>query len=330
MESKIKFVLIGSGNIGKTYLSAINKIPTAEIVGCVSSKDIKPDGFQNINFYKNLEDIDVNFDAVLIGTPNGLHHVSAIKAAELGKHVLCEKPIGISLDWIDKMIEACERNKVKLGVSYQRRFSSDNPIVKALIDNGSLGSIFSVDLSVKNYRDDSYYDSAAYRGTYELDGGGAFAQQACHYIDLYYWYFGKPSKVVSMLGTVIHDIEVEDHGVVICKHDSGMMSTITGSTACKPGFPAKMQIYSTKGNLCIENDVITHWDIEGIENPSVVDQNANTHTGAATAVVEDTTNHEFIINDFVGAIHENREPLITGESARNTTEIILEIYGQSI
>jgi len=194
--------------------------------------------------------------------------------------------------------------------------------VKKLLEENSIGKIFSVDLSVKNYRDDSYYNSAPYRGTYKIDGGGPFIQQACHYIDLYYWYFGKPSK----LGTFVHDIEVEDHGAVICLHDSGMIGTIVASTATKPGFPAKMEIYSSKGYLILENDVITQWDIEGIENPSRQKSNENKHTGASTASVNDTTNHERIIKDFIDAIKTNRDPLITGESARNATEIILDIY----
>ena len=198
--------------------------------------------------------------------------------------------------------------------------------MKKLLEENSIGKIFSVDLSVKNYRDDSYYNSAPYRGTYKIDGGGPFIQQACHYIDLYYWYFGKPSKLVSKLGTFVHDIEVEDHGAVICLHDSGMIGTIVASTATKPGFPAKMEIYSSKGYLILENDVITQWDIEGIENPSRQKSNENKHTGASTASVNDTTNHERIIKDFIDAIKTNRDPLITGESARNATEIILDIY----
>src|SRR5690606_21096065 len=102
----------------------------------------------------------------------------------LGKHVLCEKPIDISLESIDQMISSCKEHKVKLGVVYQRRYSSDNPVVKKLIDENKLGKICSVDLAVKNYRDNAYYNSAPYRGTYTSDGGGPFMPQAPHYYDL--------------------------------------------------------------------------------------------------------------------------------------------------
>ncbi|UKM64736.1 Gfo/Idh/MocA family oxidoreductase [Flavobacteriaceae bacterium GSB9] len=326
MKKNIKFVIVGGGNIASTYMAAVNKIVGAEVGGVVSRKDKKPEALADLPFFKSISEINIDFDAVIICTPNGLHHFSAIEAANLGKHVLCEKPIDITLESIDKMIAACRENNVRLGVAYQRRYSSDNPAVKKLIDSGELGRIFSVDLSVKNYRDDAYYNSSPYRGTFGIDGGGPFIQQASHYIDLYCWFFGKPQKLVSQLGTFVHDIEVEDHGAAICVHDLGMIATITASTATKPGFPAKMEIYTSKGYLILENDVITHWDIEGVENPTAQTENENTHTGAATAAVADTANHETILNDFVNAIKTGEDCLVTGESARTATEMILEIY----
>ena len=326
MNIKTKFAIIGSGNIANTYCTAIGKIEDAEVVAIVSQKLNKPADFSHLPSYHTLGDIDLDFDAVVVCTPNAYHHIGAVEAATLGKHVLCEKPIDISLESIDRMINVCNENGVKLGVAYQRRYSSDNPIVKKLIEENRLGKIISVDLAVKNYRDDAYYNSAAYRGTYKIDGGGPFIQQASHYIDLYYWYFGKPDKLVSKLATFVHNIEVEDHGAVICVHPSGMIGTITASTATKPGFPAKMEIYCDKGYLILENDVITHWDMEGLENPSVQGPTKNMHTGSSSAFVNDTANHEFVIKDFIKAIKTGKDPLITGESARNATEIILDIY----
>ena len=329
LNSKIKYVIIGSGNISNTYISAINNIPNAIVVGIVSRNTSKSIINKDIPHFDSIKNITIEYDAVIVCTPNGLHHSSVIEAASYKKHVLCEKPIGITIAEIDNMISACEEHRVKLGVSYQRRFSSDNPIIKQLIVEKKLGKIFSVDLSVKNYRDDNYYNSADYRGTYKIDGGGVFIQQASHYIDLYYWFFGKPDKIISKLNTFVHNIEVEDHGVVICEHANGMISTITASTATKPGFPAKMEIYSEKGYLILENDIITHWDMEGLENPSL-GAGKNTHSGSATAIVEDTTNHEFIIKDFTDAIILDKNPLITGASAKNATEIILDIYKSTL
>lgn len=329
MSDKIKFVIIGSGNISNRYIEAIKNIAGSEVVGIVSRNMNATGKHKNIPSFRTLNDIDQNFDAIIICTPNGLHHVSAIEAAELHKHVLCEKPIDITIESIDKMIESCRKNNVKLGVTYQRRYSSDNPIVKKLIDENKLGKIFSVDLSVKNYRDDNYYNSSDYRGTNNIDGGGPFIQQASHYIDLYIWYFGSPNQVKSKLITAVCDLEVEDHGVVICSHNSGMIGTITASTATKPGFPAKLEIYTDKGYLIMENDIITHWDIEGLDNPSELTV-VQKHTGASSALVSDSRNHEYIIKNFVESIRSGKDPLITGESAKKATELILNIYDNQI
>ncbi len=159
MNKKIKFVIIGSGNIANTYVMAIQQIENAEVIEVVSKKLNTRVNFRTLDVFSSLDEIDLDFDAVIICTPNGYHHVSAVEAAKLGKHVLCEKPIDISSESIDNIITICKENKVKLGVAYQRRFSSYNPSVKQLIDNNKLGKIFSVNLSVKNYRDDTYYDS---------------------------------------------------------------------------------------------------------------------------------------------------------------------------
>lgn len=319
----MRFAILGSGNITNTYISAFKNIAGAEAVAIISRdpSSVK----SNVPAFSSLSEVNIDFDAVIICTPNGLHHVGAIQASEMGKHVLCEKPIDIAIDSIDKMIDSCNKNNVKLGVAYQRRMSSDNPIIKQMLDSGKLGKIFSVDLSVKNYRDDIYYNSAEYRGTYQLDGGGPFIQQASHYIDLYNWFFGRPEKLISKLGTFVHELEVEDHGSVICSHNNGMIGTITASTATKPGFPAKLEIYSDTGYLFMENDIITEWGIEGIENPSISSY-INSHTGSSTHLVNDTKNHEAIITDFISSVKKNRDPLVDGESAKITTEIILDIY----
>jgi UDP-N-acetyl-2-amino-2-deoxyglucuronate dehydrogenase len=330
-SQKFKFVIIGSGNIASTYIRAIEKIENAEVTGIVSRSLKKPDLLKDasdVEAADSLADIKAGYDAVIICVPNGLHHKYTIEAAALGKHVLTEKPLDISIDAMDKMITACANANVKLGTAYQRRLSGDNCIVKKLIEENKLGRIFAADLSVKNYRDELYYSYSDYRGTREIDGGGPFIQQASHYIDLYGWYFGRPAKIVSILNTYMHNIEVEDHGTALCMHSNGMIGTITASTACKPGFPARFEIHSEKGTLLMENDIITFWSMEGLENPGA-HKGRQVHTGAATHLVTDTLNHELIIKDFIQAVKEDREPFINGISARLATEIILEIYDKN-
>jgi len=331
MNNKFKFVVVGSGNISRTYFKAIEEIKNAEIVGLVSRSLNKPKFVDEnkIKISRSIKEIKVDFDAVILCTPNGLHHIGAIEAASLGKHVLTEKVLDISIQNMDEMINACNKNNVKLAVAYQRRLNGDNPKIRELLSAEKLGKIFSVNLSVKNYRDDNYYNSAEYRGKYKIDGGGPFIQQASHSIDLYCWFFRRPSKIASKLGTFVHDIETEDHGSAICIHENGMIGTITASTATKPGFAPKLEVYSDKGYFEMENDLITKWDIDEVANPSYLIE-LNTHTGTATHTVEDVTNHKRIIRDFIDSVNNNTEPIANGQSARIATEMILDIYNNQI
>ena len=328
---KINFVIIGSGNISNTYVNAINKINSAGLTGIVSRSGKIPAALQNqeIESVDSITKIKNDFDAVILCTPNALHHKGAVEASGIGKHVLTEKPLDISLESMDLMINSCKKANVKLGVAYQRRTSPDNITVKKLIRENKLGKIFAADLSVKNYRDDNYYKSGGYRGTWNIDGGGPFMQQASHYIDLYGWFFGKPEKVVSFCDTFIHNIETEDHGAALLRHSNGMIGAITASTAAKPGFAAKLEIHSEAGTLVMVNDVITEWYIDGMDNPGKK-SGLQIHSGASTASVEDTRRHEEIIKDFIMSIVEDREPLVSGESARLATELILQIYNNRV
>lgn len=321
----MRYVLIGTGNISNTYVNAISKIDGCEVVGCVSRSGNRPKSAPQIECKPTLAEIETPFDAVIITTPNGLHRAGAIEAARLGKHVLTEKPLDISLAAMDRMIAACETAGVTLAVAYQRRTNPDNLALKKLVDQGAFGRIYAADLSCKFWRDQAYYDSGAYRGGWEIDGGGPFMQQACHNIDYYLWLFGMPEQVNSHYGTFMHDIEVEDHGAALLKYANGMIGTIVASTATRPGFPARLEVHSEKGTFITLDDAISFWDIEGVPNPSRPTA-TNRSEGASSAAITDTSRHEDILRDFEAAVREGRQPLVDARSARQTTEFILRIY----
>lgn len=326
MADAVRFIILGSGNIASTYAAVLRKVALASLAGVVSRSLRRPQALgEDVEVRRSLGEIRSDFEAVILATPNGLHREGAVEAAALGKHVLSEKPLDISLKACDAIIAACRKNRVKLGVCFQRRMSPDNTAVKRLIDEGKLGRLYAVDLAVKFYRPQSYYDSAPYRGTWAINGGGPFMQQASHQINLYRWMFGKPERVKSMIGTLAHRMEAEDHGAALLFHPGGMIGTIVASTVARPGFPARLEIHAEAGSITLENDLITRWQVEGLENPSRP-AGAAIHSGAASAAVADTSGHEAILGDFIAAIREDREPAVTGESARQTTELILEIY----
>lgn len=327
--NSFRLAIVGSGNIARTYIQAIQNLADVELTGIVSRSGRRTAGVcETLPVVASIADLEATCDAVILATPNGLHHVGAIEAAEQGKHVLTEKVLDVSRAAMDRMSEACRAAGVLLAVAFQRRMSPDNQSVKKLLDTGALGRVLAADMSVKFYRGQDYYESGAYRGKFEIDGGGAFIQQAAHNADLLCWFFGMPDKVVSMLGTLDHDIEAEDHGVALLHYPSGMIGTFCASTVCRPGFPTRLAVHAEAGSFVMENDQIVDWMVEEIENPAT--QTFNVHDGATSMAVSDTAGHEAIIRDFVDAIREGRAPLIPAESGRLATELVLQIYEQNL
>lgn len=263
---------------------------------------------------------------MVLCTPNGVHHEGVAEAAGCGKHVLVEKVLDVTRENMERAISACEVAGVQLGVSYQRRWSPHNVVVKRLLESGELGRVFAADMRVKFWRDADYYASGDYRGGYAIDGGGPFIQQAAHQVDLMCWFFGMPDRVVSMLGTFAHEIEVEDHGVAMMRYADGMIGTLTASSACRPGFSPVLEVHSTKGSFVMENDLITRWEVEGVANPAGEDGEFVVHSGADSAAVSDTSGHEAVVGNFVEAVREGRAPAVDGRDGARATELVLRVY----
>jgi predicted dehydrogenase len=325
-----RFVIVGAGGISATYLRAIGNLAGISVSAMVSRRGSRPAALDvAVPIYPSLEAVAGPFDAVILCTPNGAHRDGAIEAARLGKHVLTEKVLATTIEAMDAMTAACAAARVQLAVTFQRRMSPDNQALKRLLESGAAGSPFAVDVRVKFYRGPDYY--RGYRGGYEIDGGGPFIQQAAHQVDLLCWFFGMPRAVVSMLGTFVHEIEAEDHGVALLRYADGMIATITASTACKPGFPAVIEIHTERGSMVLQNDEIVLWEIDGTPNPAAArTAGFQVHSGAATAAVSDTAGHEAIILDFVAAIRQKRAPVAPAASARLATELALAIYQANV
>jgi predicted dehydrogenase len=153
--------------------------------------------------------------------------------------------------------------------------------------------------------------------------------QACHNLDVYTWFFGKPTKVVSMLDTFGHDVEIEDHGAALMRHDNGMIGTVVSSTATRPGFAGRLEVHTEKGSFTLTDNVVSDWQVDGVDNPTDPDF-VYTHDGATSATVTDTLAHQKILRDFEACIKTGATPIASGESARLTTELILDIYQNAV
>ena len=334
--NKIRFGIIGAGMIGPFHAEAISQLDEAELIGVATTREKTAKPFAEkfgakvwyTDYHKLLrrEDIDV----VNICTPPFLNEEIAVAAARAGKHVIVEKPMAINLTEADRMITACRKSKVKLSVIFQTRFNESAQRIKKIIDEGKFGKLIMGDAYVKWFRTQEYYDSAAWRGTWDKEGGGALINQAIHTIDLLQWFMGEVDSLYALIDTAIHKIEVEDVAVAVLKFKSGAMGVIEGSTAIYPGLPRRLEIHGERGTVIFEGDKIKLWDFVGSEREgeSEIKYYKNKKLGDASSEPThfSAENHKLQIKDFIEAIKEDREPLINGEEGRKSLEIVRAIY----
>jgi len=214
-KGKIGFGIIGYGVIGPWHTRAMSLVPKAELIAVCDvdpsrEKVLRKDG-HTARFYTGHAEMlkkEPDLDAVCVCTPSGLHFQGAIAAARRGLHVMCEKPLDITLDHMDRMIEACDEAGVKLGCIFQKRTDPEYILARKAIGRGLFGKLVLGDCYQKYYRAPAYYKTAGWRGTWKLDGGGALMNQGVHGIDSLLWLMGEVDSVFSYSGTQVRDIEV--------------------------------------------------------------------------------------------------------------------------
>lgn len=330
-ERVYRFGIVGAGLIAPTHCRAIRSLPNAELAACCDLDRSKAEKLaaehgipSTYTDYRELlarPDIDV----VEVVTWSGLHAEIGCAAAAAGKHVLCTKPIDIQLERIDALIAACRAAGVKLGATHQFRSYPAYLRLKQAIEDGRLGRLLMGCGVVKWWRSQEYYDSAAWRGTWELDGGGALMNQAIHYVDLLTWLMGPPESLRGYVDTFSHAIEVEDCASAAICWKSGALGSFLGATCTYKGLPARIEIHGERGNVVVEGEEIALWDVDGepIETGSAGRGSVHGPGGSGEAGVRA---HAAQIGDFLTAIDEDREPAINGEEARRAVELILGIY----
>ena len=236
-SDKIKFAVIGAGHIGKRHAEMIRRDPEAELIAMVDIRSKEECGAEafDIPFFKTTEELlnsGLDFDVVNVCTPNGLHAEQAIAALEHKKHVVCEKPMGLSKDSCEKVIFKSLQMSRQVFCVMQNRYSPPSEWIKSLVDNGTLGEIFMVQLNCYWNRDDRYYKKGGWKGTQDLDGGTLFTQFS-HFIDIMYWLFGDIDNIQGKFADFTHanSTDFEDSGFVSFDFVNGGMGCINYSTA---------------------------------------------------------------------------------------------------
>ena len=334
-----KFGIIGTGMIAHFHAKAIKAMAGATLRSCFSLSEKNATAFAHeygIQPCASLAQFlnDPELDIVTIGTPSGAHLDPAIAAMNAGKHVVCEKPLEITPERIDAMIEVAERNGVVLAAILNRRFNEAVTRLKKAVTLGRFGKLSLVEVSVKWFRTQEYYDSAAWRGTWALDGGGALMNQAIHVIDQLLHVVGPVKRVSGSTTCLAHqNIEVEDTAVAILEFANGARGVIQGSTACfsSSGHPAELNICGDKGSAFLSDAAFDVWDFaEPDPEDEYVAQNLmKRHSGGLGAndpTSINFTGHQRNFEEVLAAITEGRQPSTHGKEARKAVALICAIY----
>ena len=331
-----KFGIIGCGMIAKFHARAI-KDAGGKLVACY---DHIPQAAENIakefgcKAYESLDGLlaDPNVEIVTIGTPSGAHCEPAVAAAKAGKHIIVEKPLEITLERCDAIIEACDKAGVTLSAIFPSRFHDSSVKIKNAITANRFGRLTLGDAIVKWYRTQGYYDSGVWRGTWELDGGGALMNQAIHSVDLLTWLMGPVVEIRAQTALLAHErIAVEDAAVATVQFANGALGVIEATTAAFPGYLKRVEIHGVAGSAVLEEEDIVKWDFsESVADDAAI-REAMTHRlsgggGAADPAAIGHHGHARQFADVLDAIQNGRKPLIDGPEGRRSVEIILAIY----
>jgi predicted dehydrogenase len=331
------FGLVGCGMIARFHAKALAEVPGARLTAVYDSiaesaqkmaKDCNVAFAADLPALLGRSDVDV----VIVSTPSGAHRDPAVAAAKAGKHVVVEKPLEITSERCDQIINACDQNKVKLCTIFPSRLGDANRTLKAAIDAGRFGRLTLAETTCKWWRSQEYYDKGGWRGTWALDGGGALMNQAIHNVDLLLWMMGPVTHIAGFTATLAHErIEVEDTAVACMRFANGAVGVIQAATSVHPGYPKTIAVHGNRGSVEIEQDDVLRWDFnpETEEDRAVrarFAQKVGASGGSSDPSAISHVGHARQLTDFVQAIQTGASPLVDGREGRKAVALIEAIY----
>lgn len=331
MSKDLKFGIVGCGRIAQRHAEHIESVGKLIAVCDTDFKKAKflaekykTDAFSNIDeMLKAKPDLDV----VSVCTPNGLHAKHSIQALRAGVHVLCEKPMAISVKDCSEMIQTAERANKRLFIVKQNRFNPPVIAVKDLIDQGKLGKIYSIQLNCFWNRNPDYYKNS-WKGTKDLDGGTLYTQFS-HFIDLLYWFIGDVESVHSHIGNFDHQglIEFEDTGVVILKFLSGVIGTIHYTVnAYKKNMEGSLTIFAEKGTVKIGGQYLNELEYQSLEGDAIHNLPPGNPANNYGQYFGSMSNHDKVYQNLVSVLNGQAAIATSGMEGLKTVEIIEKIY----
>jgi UDP-N-acetyl-2-amino-2-deoxyglucuronate dehydrogenase len=320
----IRYGIVGCGHIAKKHVAAIAAVEGAELTAVCDTNEerLKEFAVDGVRGYTDLSEmLKSDIDVVNICTPSGLHADLTVQAANAKKHVIVEKPMALTLEDADRMIEACERNGVKMAVVHPNRFRPAVALLRKQLDNGAFGKLGHANATVRWNRNQAYYDQAPWRGTKAMDGG-VLMNQAIHNMDLLLWMMGEIEEVSSYHATRVRDIEAEDTSVSIIRFKNGALGVLEAAVTIYPrNLEESLSIFGEKGTAIIGGPTanwIKQWKFEGLEDEEaqrIIEQVEQDPYGIP--------GHQCIIQDMTDAILEDRTPIVSGEEGRKALSFVI-------
>ena len=336
MNDPIGFAIIGTGAIADVHAGAIRQNRGARLVSAYSRNPATCSAFatrHGCRSAESLEEIvtDSSIHAVCITTPSGAHAEAAVPVLEAGKAVLCEKPLEVSLEAVDRILSAAESGGGVLAGVFQMRLGRGAQLLKQAIGAGRFGRLTLCSAYIKWWRAQSYYVNSPWKGTWRLDGGGALMNQGIHAVDLLQWLVGLPDEVSAFFGTLAHPgVEAEDTVVAAMRFPHGGLGVIEAATSAFPGTDLRLEIIGDRGTAVLVNDRFVRWEFaERLPDDDQLLASSDVSVikgGTSDPMAMTNEGHCCLVDDLVEALQEGRKPMISGTEARRAVALVLAIY----
>ncbi len=325
----VRIALVGCGRISRTHFDAISGNSDLQLVSVcdnVAERAKQAGAARGVPWFADMAEMleTVPSDVVVVATPSGLHPQHGILAARAGRHVISEKPMAISLAAADALVHTCDENHVRLFVVKQNRLNPPIVLLKRAVERGRFGRIYTANCTVRWTRPQEYYDQAPWRGTWEFDGG-AFMNQASHYVDLIQWLVGPVESVMARTATLARRIEAEDTGAAILRFRSGAIGVIEVTVLTHPkNLEGSITILGEHGTVRIGGTAVNrveHWQFADYDDDDKHVEQSNTTPGSVYGF-----GHEGYYRNVVAALRGDADPDTDGRAGRKSLELILGIY----
>jgi len=336
MAEKFRFGIMGAGIISAYHAKAVEAQPDGVIAAISDPDKARADKFAAEHNTEAMYDWKAmiardDIDAICVCTPSGLHAEHSIAAARAGKHVLVEKSMAINLKDSADMVRAAREENVKLGVIFQKRTEKAANTIKKAIADGVFGKMIFGDASIKYWRDQAYYDSADWRGTWAQEGGGATMTQGIHGIDLLLYMMGDVEKIYAKMDTVAHDrIEVEDIALGLLTFKNGAYGVLQTASACNPGSGNRFTFNGTHGTCTLVEEDITSWAVSESKDTLAKETVSATQGKAGTAASSASTfpveGHIIQVANFIDSVRNGADLICSGEEGMRSLKLIMALY----